>query len=74
MYTLNYFAEYEYSIPRSRDPNIKWPWWNKQMQLKREGKIQEDLPGYMLVNWRNEMERRNALKYHPEMLAALEEE
>lgn len=75
---INFAAEQQYGINRAKDPNILWGWWSQIMEQKRQGKIPMDYPGYMLANYRNDLEQTYVEKYGLEELpsakAAEEEE
>ena len=54
----DYFAAWYAGVPRSKDPNIAWPWWREQMNKIATGEIPPNTPGYALVQWRNQAEER----------------
>ena len=55
---VNFYAEQQYGITRSKNPDIMWPWWHEIMRKKEAGEIPMDMPGYMLCKYRNEPEER----------------
>merc|ERR1711862_365094 len=54
----NFVAEEQYGINRGHNPDTMWPWWHQMMRKKEAGEIPMDMPGYMLVKYRNEPEER----------------
>merc|ERR1711959_776521 len=54
----NFMYEQWYGIPRSKNPEIMWPWWHEIMRKKEDGLIPMEMPGYMLSKYRNEPEER----------------
>eukprot|EP00933_Yihiella_yeosuensis_P048066 TRINITY_DN4407_c0_g1_i1.p2 TRINITY_DN4407_c0_g1~~TRINITY_DN4407_c0_g1_i1.p2 ORF type:complete len:102 (-),score=20.56 TRINITY_DN4407_c0_g1_i1:84-389(-) len=53
-----FMADQSYGIDRAKNPDILWPWWHEIMRKKEKGEIPMDMPGYMLVKYRNEAEEK----------------
>mmetsp|Transcript_75692 Transcript_75692/g.122222 ORF Transcript_75692/g.122222 Transcript_75692/m.122222 type:complete len:101 (+) Transcript_75692:78-380(+) len=72
-----FIADQSVGVTRSKNPDIMWPWWHEIMRKKEKGEIPMDMPGYMLVKYRNEAEEKwteQRSEEFAEYLNALDEE
>ena len=57
MITVHQFSDSLYGIPKIKDTQHRWKFWNEFEAAKRSGALPKDLPGYLYVKWRNDSEK-----------------